>query len=65
VARAYGYDFEDDAERRHVVALVSAIVTQLADIGSVIRRDGDVILTGLGNALATAAAVMSSDGDLE
>ncbi len=61
VARSYGYDLDDDAERRHVVQLVTAMVTQLADTGIVARHDPDVVLTGLGSTLATAAAVMSSD----
>jgi hypothetical protein len=41
------------------------MVTQFADIGALTMRDGDVILTGLGNALASAAVAMASDGDLD
>lgn len=61
VAGRYGYDTDDDAERRHVVRLVSAMVTQLADIGVVTRRHDEVALTGLGSVLAVVGAM--SDGD--
>ena len=63
VAGSYGYEPDDDAERRHVVRLVRAMVTQLADIGIVTRGHGDVVLTELGGTLAVAAA-MSTDDDL-
>jgi hypothetical protein len=65
VAHVYDYDYDDAAERQHVVRLVKAMMTQFADIGTLTIRDGDVILTALGNALASAAAAMASDGDLE
>ncbi len=65
VARVYGYDLDDAAERQHVVRLVKAMVTQFADIGTMTMHDGNVILTGLGNALASAAVAMASDGDLD
>lgn len=61
VAHSYSHDL--DAERQHVVRLVEAVMTQFADIGTVIFRDGDVVLTGLGNALASAVAAVASDGD--
>jgi hypothetical protein len=63
VARSYGYEFDDLAERRYAVRLVRAMITQLVDIGAVTRRDGDVVLTGLGNVLASAAAVMAPDDE--
>jgi hypothetical protein len=63
VAGSYGYEPDDDAERQHVVQLVSAMMTQLADIGIVTRRHDDVVLTVLGSTLAVAAA-MSADDDL-
>ena len=50
VAHSYSYDLDDDAERQHVVRLVDAVVMQFAGIGTVTRRDGDVVLTGLGKA---------------
>jgi hypothetical protein len=65
VARVYDYDLDDAAERQHVSRLVKAMVTQFADIGTMTMRDGDIVLTGLGNALASVAAAMSSDGDLD
>src|SRR4051794_2659098 len=65
VSRVYEYHLDDAAEHEHVSRLVQAMVTQLADIGTTTMRDGDLVLTGLGNALASAAAAMSSDGDLD
>lgn len=65
VVRVYDYDLDDAAERQHVVHLIEAMVTQFADIGTLTMRDGDLILTGLGNALASAAVAMASDGDLD
>ncbi len=64
VAASYGYEPDDDAERRHVVQLVRAMVTQLADIGIVTRGHDNVVLTELGGTLAVAAA-MSADDDLD
>ncbi len=37
--------------------------TPFVDLGAVTCHDGEVILAGLGNALSSAAAVMSSDDD--
>jgi hypothetical protein len=37
--------------------------TQFVDLGAVSCRGGDVVLTGLGNALANAAVAMSSDAE--
>jgi len=65
VARVYDYDLDDATERQHVSRLVKSMVTQFADIGTMTMCDGDVILTGLGNALASAAVAMASDGDLD
>jgi hypothetical protein len=65
VARVYSYDPDDDADRQHVVRLVKAMMTQFADIGTLTCQDANVVLTGLGNALASAAAVMSSDEHLD
>jgi len=64
VAVGYGFDMDDDAERRHVIQLVEAMVAQLTDIGMV-TCDDDVVLTGLGSILATAAAAMASDDELD
>jgi hypothetical protein len=41
------------------------MMTQFADIGTLTCQDANVVLTGLGNALASAAAVMSSDEHLD
>jgi hypothetical protein len=63
VARDYGYELDDAAEHRHVIRLVKAMMTRLADIGAIRCNDGNVLLTGLGGALASAAAVMSGDDE--
>jgi hypothetical protein len=65
IARTYGYELDDAAERRHAVRLLRAMMGQLADIGALICGDDDVVLTGLGNTLASAAAAMSSDSDVD
>jgi hypothetical protein len=65
IARAYGYKLEDAFERRHAVRLVMAMMWQLADIGAVICGDDDVVLTGLGNTLASAATAMSNHDDVD
>jgi hypothetical protein len=65
VARVYDYDLDDAAERQHVVRLVKAMVTQFADIRAITIRNGDVVLTGLGNALGSVTAAMSSEDDLD
>src|SRR3954466_6099815 len=65
VSRVYEYDLDDAAEHAHVSRLVEAMVSQFADIGTATLRDGELVLTGLGNALASVAAAMSSDGDLD
>jgi hypothetical protein len=63
VASSYGYELHDAAERQHAVRLVRGMMTQFADIGAVSCRDGNVVLTGLGGALASAAAAMSADDE--
>ena len=63
VAREYGYELDDAAERRYVNRLVTAMMTQFVDLGAVTCHDGEVVLTGLGGALASAAAVMSGDDE--
>jgi hypothetical protein len=66
VARDYGYELDDTAERRYVNRLVTAMMTQFVDLGAVTCHDAEVVLTGLGGALASAAAVMSrEDEDLD
>jgi len=65
VAQAYDYELGDTAERRRVDRLVDAIVFQLADLGAADRSDHQMRLTELGGALATAAAVLTSDDDPE
>jgi hypothetical protein len=64
VARGYGFELDDDRERRQVDQLVGAMVTQLADLGAVTRRGGDVVLTGLGGALGSVL-VMAVDDDMD
>lgn len=64
VAATYGYEPDDDVERRHVVRLVGAMVTQLADLGVVDRHGDDVVLSKLGNVLATMW-MLSVDDDLD
>ncbi len=64
VAGGCGYERDDDDERSHAVYLIGAMVSELADIGIVVRREGEVVLTGLGSVLAVAAAV-SADEDLD
>jgi hypothetical protein len=65
IARAYSYELDDVAERRHAVKLLRAMMCELADIGALICNGDDVVLTGLENTLASAAAAMSSDGDID
>lgn len=62
VAAAYGYEPDDAPERSHVVALVRAMIDQLSDCGVVVRHDDEVVLTGLGDALAAMVA-FSDDGE--
>lgn len=64
VVAACGYEPDDDTERRHVVRLMRAMVSQLGAVGAVARRDDEVALTGLGSALAIVAAI-STDDDLD
>jgi hypothetical protein len=63
VADGCGYE-RDDNERSHAVYLIGAMVSELADIGIVVRREDDVVLTRLGSVLAVAVAV-SADEDLD
>jgi len=63
VAQAYEYEPDDTAEHRRVDRLVDAIVFELADLGAAERSDQDLRLTGLGEALATAATVLTSDDE--
>lgn len=57
VATNQGYDLDDDAERGHVVSLVRAMVSALADLGVVARCDDTVELSALGTLLACAVAI--------
>ena len=61
VAAAYGYEPDDAAERSHVVALVRAMMDQFSDCGVVVRHDDEVVLTGLGDALAAMVAFSADD----
>lgn len=61
VADIYGYDHDDDAERRYVDRLVQAIVAQFVDLGAAERHNQNVRLTELGGALATTAIAITSD----
>ena len=63
MASSYGYELDDAAERQHALRLVEAMMTRFADLGAVTCHGGEVVLTGLGTALASAAAVMSSDDE--
>lgn len=63
VAQAYDYEPGDTAEHRRVDRLVDAIVFELDDLGAAERSDQDLRLTGLGEALATAATVLTSDDE--
>jgi hypothetical protein len=65
VARVYGYDLDDGAERRHVDRLVTGIVAQLADLGAAERHDQDLRLTELGGALSVAALALTNDAESE
>jgi len=65
VALGCGFDVDDAAEHRHVIQLAGAMVAMLTDIGMVTRDGDDVVLTGLGSILATAAAVMASDDEVD
>ncbi len=64
VAAAYGYEPDDATERSHVVGLVRAMMDQFSDCGLIARHDGEVVLTGLGDALAAMVA-FSDDYDEE
>lgn len=63
VAAAYGYEPDDATERSHVVALVGAMIDQFSDCGVVIRHDDVVVLTGLGDTLASMAAFTDDDDE--
>ena len=58
VAASYGYDLDDASEREHVARLLRAMVAQFADLGAAARHDDDVVLTELGDVLATAATTI-------
>lgn len=62
VAAAYGYEPDDATERSHVVGLVRAMTEQFSDCGVMARHDDEVVLTGLGGALAAMVA-FSDDHD--
>jgi len=64
VAESYGYELDNSDERRHVVQLVSGMVTELADLGIVTRTPDQVVLTALGGLVASVAA-LSTDGDMD
>jgi hypothetical protein len=67
VAARYGYDVDDDREREHVAWLLRAMVAQLADLGAAACNDDEVVLTELGDVLATfttAFVVVSGDEDV-
>ena len=65
VADAYGYETDDDTERVHVVRLLRAMVDQFVDTGVMARHDDEVVLTGLGGALAAIVAFTSDDDEDE
>jgi len=61
VADHYGYDPDDGDERRSVARLIGALVGELVELGAVARKRDDVVLTGLGSALAGIAVLASDD----
>lgn len=63
----YGFDRDDDEERRYVIRLVGSMMTQLADLGILSLDDDIVALTGLGGILAVAAAmaIESDEGPMQ
>jgi hypothetical protein len=61
VVAAYGYEPDDDSERRHVVGLLTAMVSQLGAVGAVVRRDDEVALVDT-DAPVTAPGVHRGDG---
>lgn len=63
VASSYGCALDGADERRHTARLVTAMMTQFVDLGAVAVGGGNVVLTGLGSALASAADAMSSDDE--
>ncbi|MDQ6724834.1 MAG: hypothetical protein M3066_01460 [Actinomycetota bacterium] len=63
VAGAYGYEPDDATERSHVVGLVRAMIEQFCDCGVVVRHHDEVVLTGLGDALAAMVAFSADDDE--
>ncbi len=63
VAAAYGYEPDDATERSHVAGLVRAMIDQFCDCGVVVRHDDEVVLTGLGGALAAVVAFSAADDE--
>ncbi len=63
VAAAYGYEPDDATERSHVVGLVRAMMDQFSDCGFIARHDDEVVLTGLGGALAAMVAFSGDDDE--
>lgn len=63
VAAAYGYEPDDATERTHVVGLVGAMMDQFSDCGVVVRHHDEVVLTGLGGALAAMVAFSGDDDE--
>lgn len=65
VAFAYAYERDDQAERAHVVWLAHAMVVYLADLGVVIRKGNQVVLTEFGTILAAMADLSAEFEDDE
>lgn len=63
VAAVYRYEPDDATERSHVVGLVRAMMDQFSDCGVVARHDDEVVLTGLGDALAAMVAFSGGDDE--
>ncbi len=63
VAAAYGYEPDDATERSHVVGLVRAMIDQFSDCGVMVRHHDEVVLTGLGGALAAMVAFSGDDDE--
>ena len=55
VAAGYGYQLDDERERKHVAQLCRQLVYQLADIAIVAVYDDEVTLTSLGRVMAVAS----------
>jgi hypothetical protein len=63
VAASYDYELDDDRERQYVASLLRAMVAEFADLGAVAGHEDKVVLTELGDVLATFATTILVPGD--